>query len=329
MPETSVVWPCRLDLTRDYPARMSRLLRIVSRSSPMALAQVERVRSLLAQTTPDLVTEVVAITTKADRWAGALVELGGKGHFIKEVDAVLAAEAADVAVHCVKDMPGDVPLPPGMTIAAYLERDDVRDALVSPSGLTLAKLPAGSKIGTSSVRRQAQLRKVRPDLEYVLFRGNVNNRLKKVFAGEVDAAVLAVAGLERIGHTGDITEIFEDDVILPPIGAGVLALQCREDDQATLGLIRPLADHATTRAAVAERTMLHVLQGHCGSPIAGHAQEVDGELVLRGAVYSPDGELVLEATETAGALEPADLGTAVALALVRQGARGVIADIEH
>jgi len=322
-------WPCDPGPAWDYPARMSRLLRIVSRSSPMALAQVERLRALLAKIEPDLDTEVVPITTTADKWTGALVELGGKGHFIKEVDAVLAGGSADVAVHCVKDMPGDVPLPAGMVIAAYLERDDVRDALVSPTGLTFEQLPTGARVGTSSVRRRAQLARLRSDLEYVLFRGNVNRRLEKLFAGEVDAAVLAVSGLERIGHASDITEVFGPDAILSPVGAGVLALQCREDDKDTLNLLAALDDPATRRTTVAERTMLHVLQGHCGSPIAGHAQEVDGELVLRGAVYSSDGTQVLEAVETAGALEPADLGTAVALSLVRQGARGVIAAIEH
>jgi hydroxymethylbilane synthase len=308
---------------------MTRILRIVTRSSPMALAQVERVRSLLADTDPDLTTEVVPITTTADKWAGRLTDLGGKSHFVKEVDAVLEAGAADVAVHCLKDMPGERPLPPGMVIAAYLERDDIRDALVHPAVLTLEQLPAGARIGTSSVRRRAQIAALRPDLECVDFRGNANRRLEKLHAGEVDAAMLAVSGLERIGRADAITEVFEPETILPPVGAGILALQCREGDETTLETIAPLGHAATWREATAERMMLHVLQGHCHSPIAGYASHIDGELTLRGAAYSLDGKTVMEASETAGALTPADLGTAVALALARQGARGLIDAIEH
>jgi hydroxymethylbilane synthase len=306
-----------------------RILRIVTRSSPMALAQVERVRSLLATTDPGLAVEVVPITTTADKWTGALVDLGGKAHFVREVDAVLAAGAADVAVHCLKDMPGDRPLPEGMTIAAYLERDDVRDALVSPAGLTLDELPTGARIGTSSVRRRAQLAQYRPDLECVLFRGNANRRLEKLFNGEVDAAMLAVSGLERIERPDVITQVFEPETILPPVGAGILALQCREGDTDTLEILAPLNCATTWREAAAERMFLHVLQGHCNSPIAGYASHVNGELQLRGAVYSLDGKTVLEAAETAGALTPTDLGTAVALAVARQGGRELIESIEH
>lgn len=308
---------------------MSQLLRIATRSSPMALAQVERVRSLLAATNPDVEVQVVPITTTADKWAGPLAALGGKSHFVKEVDAVLAAGAADLAVHCLKDMPGETPLPAGMAVAAYLERDDVRDSLISRDGLPLAQLPAGARIGTSSVRRRAQLAALRPDLEFLNFRGNANRRLEKLAAGEVDAAVLAVSGLERIGRADAITEAFAPETLLPPVGAGILALQCRADDEATLNLVAPLNDPATWREATAERMMLHVLQGHCHSPIAGYATHEDGELTLRGAVYSLDGKTVLDAAETAGALGPADLGTAVALAIARQGGRELIEAIEH
>ncbi|MFC4630649.1 hydroxymethylbilane synthase [Promicromonospora alba] len=302
----------------------SPVLRIVTRSSPMARAQVERVRSLLAQTSPDLEVEVVPVTTTADRWTGSLSALGGKENFVREVDAVLAAGAADVAVHCLKDMPGEKPLPPGMTIAGYLVRDDVRDCLVSPAGLQLAELPAGARVGTSSVRRRAQLAAVRPDLDFVLFRGNANKRLEKLAGGEVDAAILAVSGLDRIGRSDAITEIFEPEVMLPPVGAGILALQCRADDDATLDILAPLNDPTTWREAAAERMFLHVLQGHCNSPIAGYAAHVDDELVLSGAVYSLDGKTALTAAEDSGAFTPADLGMSVALALVKQGARDII-----
>ncbi|MER7770816.1 hydroxymethylbilane synthase [Kitasatospora sp. NPDC096140] len=306
------------------------LIRIVSRSSPMALAQVERVRAELAVLHPDLRTEVVPVTTSGDRWTGDLAHLGGKGAFTKEVDAALLAGEADVAVHCLKDVPADRPLPAGTVFAAYLRRDDIRDALVHPGGLTLAELPPGTRIGTSSVRRTAQLAASHPHLECVPIRGNANSRLAKLDAGTVDALLLAVSGLERIGEQARITEILGVDAMCPPIGAGILVLQCREDDTATIDAVTTLGHHDTWREAAAERMFLHVLQGHCNSPIAGYAKaEADGRLSLRGRVFTPDGKQVLDAHEWAGALNPEDLGTSVALALKRQGAQELISSIPH
>ncbi|MER7578995.1 hydroxymethylbilane synthase [Kitasatospora sp. NPDC097691] len=306
------------------------LIRIVSRSSPMALAQVERVRAELAVLHPGLRTEVVPVTTSGDRWTGDLAHLGGKGAFTKEVDAALLAREADVAVHCLKDVPADRPLPAGTVFAAYLRRDDIRDALVHPGGLTLAELPPGTRIGTSSVRRTAQLAASHPHLECVPIRGNANSRLAKVDAGTVDALLLAVSGLERIGEQARITEILGVEAMCPPIGAGILVLQCREDDTATIDAVTTLGHHDTWREAAAERMFLHVLQGHCNSPIAGYAKaEPDGRLSLRGRVFTPDGKQVLDAHEWAGALSPEDLGTSVALALKRQGAQELISSIPH
>ncbi|WP_042384134.1 hydroxymethylbilane synthase [Streptacidiphilus melanogenes] len=309
---------------------MPQLIRIVTRSSPMALAQVERVRSLLAERHPRLVTEVVPVTTSGDRWLGALSALGGKGAFTKEVDAALLAGEADLAVHCLKDMPGDRPLPEGTAVAAYLPRDDIRDAVVQPRGLRLDQLPAGARIGTSSVRRIAQLAAAYPELECVPIRGNANSRLAKLDAGEYDALLLAVSGLERIGQAERITEVLEPDGMCPPIGAGILALQCRADDGATVDAVAALNHAPTWREAAAERMMLHALQGHCNSPIAGYARaEEDGRLSLRARVFTPDGKRVLEAHEWAGALSPEELGMATALALLRQGARELIDEIPH
>ncbi|MFJ6213310.1 hydroxymethylbilane synthase [Streptomyces sp. NPDC092296] len=306
------------------------LIRIVSRSSPMALAQVERVRAELAVLHPGLRTEVVPVTTSGDRWPGALSALGGKGAFTKEVDAALLAGEADLAVHCVKDVPADRPLPAGTVFAAFLKRDDVRDAVVHPGGLTLDELPPGSRIGTSSVRRIAQLAVSHPQLECVPFRGNANRRLQKLDAGEADALLLAVSGLERIGLTDRISEILSVEAMCPPVGAGVLALQCREDDSATVAAVSALGDTDAWRETTAERMLLHVLQGHCNSPIAGYARaERDGRLSLRARVFSPDGKTVLDAHEWAGPLDPATLGTSVAVALLRQGAREVIDSIPH
>ncbi|RAG81545.1 hydroxymethylbilane synthase [Streptacidiphilus pinicola] len=309
---------------------MPQVIRIVTRSSPMALAQVERVRALLGERHPGLVTEVVPVTTSGDRWLGALSALGGKGAFTKEVDAALLAGGADLAVHCLKDMPGDRPLPEGTTVAAYLPRDDIRDAVVSPSGLRLDQLPAGARVGTSAVRRVAQLRAEYPELECVPIRGNANSRLAKLDAGEYDALLLAVSGLERIGQAQRITQVLEVDEMCPPIGAGILALQCRADDTATVDAVAALNHAPTWREAAAERMMLHALQGHCNSPIAGYARaEEDGRLSLRARVFSPDGKRVLAAHEWAGALSPDELGMATALELLRQGARELIDEIPH
>ncbi|GAA0482976.1 hydroxymethylbilane synthase [Streptomyces sp. NPDC046215] len=306
------------------------LIRIVSRDSPMALAQVERVRAELAAHHPGTATEVVPVKTTGDKWMGDLSKVDGKGAFTKEVDETLLAGRADLAVHCVKDVPADRPLPAGTAFAAFLRRDDIRDALVHPGGLTLDELPAGTRIGTSSVRRSAQLAASHPHLRCVPMRGNANRRLEKLAAGEADALLLAVAGLERIGRADVITEVLPVDVMCPPIGAGTLALQCREGDTALIDTVSALGDRHAYRETTAERMLLHVLQGHCNSPVAGYAKaERGGDLSLRARVFTPDGKTVLNAHEWAGPLDPATLGTSVAVALLRQGARELIDSIAH
>jgi hydroxymethylbilane synthase len=306
------------------------LIRIVSRDSPMALAQVERVRAELTTLHPHLRTEVVPVKTTGDKWMGDLAQVEGKGAFTKEVDAALLAGEADLAVHCVKDVPADRPLPAGTMFAAFLKRDDIRDALIHPGRLTLDELPAGTRIGTSSVRRIAQLAATHPHLQCVPFRGNANRRLAKLAAGEADALLLAVSGLERIGRTDVITEVLAPETMMPPIGAGILALQCREGDTTIIDTVSALGDPDTHREATAERMFLHVLQGHCNSPIAGYARaERSGELSLRACVFTPDGKIQLNAHEWAGRLDPATLGTSVAVALLRQGARDLIDNIAH
>ncbi|MER5228068.1 hydroxymethylbilane synthase [Streptomyces flaveus] len=306
------------------------LIRIVSRDSPMALAQVERVRAELAAFHPRVRTEVVPVKTTGDKWMGDLAQVEGKGAFTKEVDAALLAGEADLAVHCVKDVPADRPLPAGTLFAAFLKRDDIRDALIHPDGLTLDELPVRTRIGTSSVRRIAQLAATHPHLQCVPFRGNANRRLDKLAAGEADALLLAVSGLERIARTDVITETLSPETMMPPIGAGILALQCREDDSTIIDTVSALGDPDTHREATAERMFLHVLQGHCNSPIAGYAKAGrGGELSLRACVFTPDGKTQLNAHEWAGRLDPATLGTSVAVALLRQGARELIDNIAH
>ncbi|MGW1767173.1 hydroxymethylbilane synthase [Streptomyces sp. NPDC002073] len=306
------------------------LVRIVSRDSPMALAQVERVRRELAALYPGIATEVLPVKTTGDKWMGDLAAVEGKGAFTKEVDAAILAGLADLAVHCVKDIPADRPLPAGTVFAAFLARDDIRDALVHPTGLTLDELPAGTRIGTSSVRRIAQLAASHPHLECVPIRGNANRRLEKLAAGDVDALLLAVSGLERIGRMDVISEILSVETMCPPIGAGILALQCRQGDTALIETVSALGDPATHREATAERMLLHVLQGHCNSPIAGYARtERDGELGLYAKVFTPDGKRVLRSHQWAGPLDPATLGTVVAADLLGKGARELIDGIPH
>jgi len=290
----------------------------------MALAQVDRVRAALAAAAPRTTIEVLPITTSGDRWHGSLADLGGKGAFTKEVDAALVHGEVDLVVHCVKDVPGDRPAPAGTVFAAYLARDDVRDALVHPDHVGLDDLPAGTRVGTSSVRRTAQLALHWPHLTPVPSRGNANTRLAKLDAGQdYDALVLAVAGLHRIGQAHRITYAIPTDELVPAVGSGTLVLQCREDDEATIGVVAQLGDPRASQETVAERTMLHILQGGCHSPIGGYARtEPDGRVSLRGRVISIDGKHVVDAHEWA--TDPITLGTSVAAALLRQGARDIL-----
>ncbi|MGH8876004.1 MAG: hydroxymethylbilane synthase [Stackebrandtia sp.] len=302
---------------------MSVKVRIGTRSSPMAMAQAERVSAALSAADPDVAVEIVPFTTSGDRWMGPLSQLGGKGAFTKEVDAALVEGTCDVCVHCVKDIPGDRDLPEGTVIAAHLARDDVRDALIHPDGLRLADLPDGSRIGTSSPRRSAQLALHWPRLRALPIRGNANTRLAKLDAGDFDALMLAVAGLERVHLTERISEVLDVDTMLPAVGSGTLALQCREADTPVRELISQLDDAATSWRTEAERAMLRTLDGHCHSPIAGYAEaETDGILSLHGRVMSGDGNTVLEARQSGSDAQA--LGVAVAEDLLRQGARELI-----
>jgi hydroxymethylbilane synthase len=299
-------------------------VRIGSRNSPMALAQVDRVKAHLAEKHPELVVSVVAMSTSGDRWHGSLADLGGKGAFTKEVDQALLDGQVDLVVHCVKDIPGDRPVPAGTVMAAYLPRDDVRDCLVHPQHTQLDDLPAGTRIGTSAVRRIAQLALHWPHLVPVPIRGNANTRLTKLdISGEYDALMLAVSGLHRIGQADRISQPIDTRIMVPAVGSGTLVLQCRDDDPAVQDLAASLGDPHAEQETVAERTMLHILQGNCHSPIAGYARtEPDGRISLHGRVLSTDGKTVLDAYEWA--TDPVTLGTSVAATLLRQGARDIL-----
>jgi hydroxymethylbilane synthase len=226
-----------------------------------------------------------------------------------------------------------VPLPPGLVFAAYLPREDVRDAIVFPASspcAALADLPAGSRIGTSSVRRRAQLARHRPDLTVHRLRGNVNSRLGRLDEGAFDALVLAFAGLERIGQARRAAEVLDPTVMCPAVGAGVAGLQCRQDDEPVRELLHLLDNPAARTHITAERAMLHDLRGHCNSPIAGHcATAHDGQLALRGMVFTRDGSEFVHAMEYGPPGQPAELGAHLAGDLLRQGARDIIDGIPH
>ncbi|MEU8801129.1 hydroxymethylbilane synthase [Spirillospora sp. NPDC048819] len=244
--------------------------------------------------------------------------------------AALLTGRVDVAVHCLKDVPGDVPRPDGLVFAAYVQRDDTSDVMLFPMASKvqcLADLPPGARVGTSAVRRRAQLGQIRPDLRVEYLRGNVNSRLGRLDSGEeFDAIALARASLVRLG----IDRVGEALDIIPAVGAGVLAVDCRRADPDIVELVRLLDDGDTRRCVRAERTMLHGLQGHCNSPIAGHARlERDGQLTLRGMVFTRDGSTFVHSHEWSAPDKGEHLGAYVAGDLLRKGARDLIGGIAH
>jgi hydroxymethylbilane synthase len=300
-------------------------VRIATRGSMLALWQANWVKAELERHEPGLTVELVVLKTRGDKILDrALSEVGGKGLFVKEIEDALLDGRAEIAVHSMKDLPAA--LAPGLEIAAIPDREDPRDALVLRPGITaasIAALPQGAKIGTSSLRRLAQLRALRPDLVVEPLRGNVDTRLGRVERGEYDAIVLACAGLRRLGHAARIAVSIEIAESLPAVGQGALAIECRSDDAATLKRLGVL-DHPRTRHAVtAERAALRRLEGGCQTPLAAHAV-LDGELLhLRGLVASVNGMTVLRA-EHRGA-DPVALGEAVADQLLAGGARALLA----
>jgi hydroxymethylbilane synthase len=305
----------------------SRPFRIGTRGSPMALYQAELVRDRLCAAHPELAAagalELVPIRTTGDRvQTRLLAEIGGKGLFTKEIEEALLDERIDMAVHSLKDM--ETVLPAGLAIGVVLKRDDPRDVLVgrtvlTPGGLTLAGLPEGARVGTASLRRRAQLLRLRPDLGVVPIRGNVNTRLAKLEAGEVDALVLALCGLERLGKEGAIGEILGVDVMLPAVAQGALAVECRALDDRVRALLAPLHDAPSAACVLAERSMLAALDGSCRTPIAGLAR-IDGErLSLDALLLSPDGTAERRGSLAGPADEAASIGTALGEQL-RRGA---------
>lgn len=302
-------------------------LRIGTRASRLALWQAEWVQTRLQQLHPGLQVELVKIQTAGDRILDTpLAKIGGKGLFVKEIEEALLDGRVDLAVHSMKDVP--TLLPPGLELRCITERADPRDCLVLADGLSsFAALPQGARIGTSSLRRRAQLLHRRPDLQISDLRGNVDTRLRKMAEQGLDGIVLAAAGLKRLGYEDRIGACLEPEECLPAIGQGALALECRSDDPATHALLAPLHHELTATAVAAERAFLARLEGGCQVPVAGYAQLLDGRLELTGLVARIDGSEVLKDSLTCPPAEAAEAGAALADILLRCGADRILAEL--
>jgi hydroxymethylbilane synthase len=285
------------------------LLRIGSRGSPLALVQAREVQSRLAKAC-DVASERIEIRiirTSGDSIQDRpLAEAGGKGLFTKEIEDALLAGAIDLAVHSTKDMP--TVLPPGLELAAFLPREDPRDAFIGRTTKTLRELPHGAVVGTASLRRQALLKHLRPDLAIRPLRGNVETRLRKLDSGEFDATILALAGLRRLGLVAAATAVFDVDEFLPAVGQGAIGIESRVDDAKTRALIAAVDDADTATAVTAERAFLAVLDGSCRTPIAGHARLAGDVLRFRGMIAKTDGSAALDVVREGGRADAAALG---------------------
>lgn len=298
----------------------ARPLKIGTRGSALALYQANETRRRLSLALGIAESEfsIVVISTSGDRIQDRpLSEVGGKGLFTKEIEDALLSGAIDIAVHSSKDMP--TRLPDGLMLAAFLEREDPRDAFIGHRVAKLADLPHGATIGSSSLRRQAQIRRIRPDLNVVMFRGNVPTRLKKVTDGVVDGTLLALAGLKRLELDAAVTEILAVDTFLPAPGQGAICIECREQDAGALAMLQSIAHADTTTALLCERAFLGALDGDCRTPLAGHAYVSNGQIYFTGLVLTPDGRQSHEISDQGPASDAALIG-ARAAARIREKA---------
>jgi hydroxymethylbilane synthase len=301
-------------------------LRIATRESPLALWQAHHVKALLREAHPALSVELVPMTTAGDQLLDrSLATVGGKGLFVKELETAMLEGRADIAVHSMKDVPAQ--LPPGLCLAAFLRAEDPRDALVSRHHASLAALPDGAVVGSSSLRRQAQLLGLRPDLKLRELRGNVGTRLRKLDEGQYDAIVLAHAGLQRLGLQARIRESFAVDVFIPAIAQGVIGIECREDDAATRQRLAPLHHGPSATRLAAERALNARLGGACTVPVAGHAVLHGGKLRLEALAAAPDGSRMVRAALQGKTADAAQIGTALAEHLLAAGARDILAGL--
>ena len=301
-------------------------LKIATRQSPLALWQANYVKDRLQQLYPDLIVELVPMVTKGDVILDSpLAKIGGKGLFVKELENALLNKEADIAVHSMKDVP--MQFPEGLGLAVICKREDPRDAFVSNSYRTFAELPQSAVVGTSSLRRQCQLKALRPDLDIRSLRGNVGTRLSKLDNGDYDAIILASAGLIRLGLADRIASFIEVEQSLPAAGQGAVGIECRTDDVQVKQLLASLADAETTCCVLAERAMNNHLQGGCQVPIGGYAVLQQGQLYLRALVGNVDGSQIIRA-EGKSAVKNADvLGVQIAEQLLAQGADKILQSI--
>ncbi len=305
---------------------MTDTVRIATRKSPLAMWQAEHVAEALRNAHPGINVEIHGMSTQGDKILDTpLAKIGGKGLFVKELEARMLEGDADIAVHSMKDVP--VELPEGLHLAVIMEREDPRDAFVSSDYASLDELPEGAVVGTSSLRRQCQLSDRRPDLEIKSLRGNVNTRLRKLDYGEYDAIILAAAGLIRLGFGERIRSTIEPEDSLPAIGQGAVGIECRTDDERINELLAPLHHADTASRVLTERAMNTRLEGGCQVPIGGHAVLEDDEIWMRGLVGTVDGSEIIRA-EVRGPRDQAEaLGTALADELLQHGAREILKEL--
>ena len=298
-------------------------IRIATRRSKLAMWQAEHVQSLLRSAHPDLPVELVPMSTQGDRVLDrALAEVGGKGLFVKELEVAMQEGRADIAVHSMKDVPSE--LPPGFSIVAVLPRANPLDAFISRKYAKFTDLPQGARVGTSSPRRQAQLRQARPDLRLELLRGNVDTRLRRLDEGELDAILLACAGLERLGIAHHVTEQLPLALSLPAVGQGVIGIECRSDDARSRGVLAALHHEESFTRLIAERSFAATLGGSCHSPIAAHASLAGGTLTVHGFIGAPDGSETYRDELSGPATQAETLGRELARRMQAAGAEPLL-----
>lgn len=298
-------------------------IKIGTRKSALALWQAEFIKNELQRLNPSITVELVHFNTKGDRiLEKPLAEVGGKGLFTAELEAAMHAGDIDIAVHSLKDMPTE--LPQGLTLGAISKREVPYDALISPQYKTLDKLPKGARIGTSSLRRQAQLLHRRPDLKIEVIRGNVQTRLNKIETEGLDGVILAQAGLKRLGLDHQITQVFTADEMIPAVGQGALAIECRADDVEMLDMLSLIDDEPTRLAVEGERSFLNQLNGNCQVPMGVHGTIEKGQLTLKALIASTDGKTVYEGELSGPATKSVMLGKNLAKALYEEGGKHII-----
>jgi hydroxymethylbilane synthase len=307
---------------------MKQHLRIGTRGSALALWQAEWVKTRLGELWPALWVEVVPIRTSGDRIQDvSLATLGGKGLFVKEIEEALLAGTVDLAVHSVKDLPGD--FPEGLTLSAVPEREDARDVLITRNGETLAELPSGTRVGTSSLRRQALLLHLHPGLRIEMLRGNVDTRLRKQREGVVDATVLAAAGLKRLGLTPAHSYMLDERVFLPAIGQGALGIETRANDEKVLSLVTPLNHAASAMAVTAERAFLQRMGGSCRTPLAAKGTVTEDRVYLTALIASPDGKTLIRGEQEGPHHTVEQIGGSLAERLLAQGGEEIMEALQR